>query len=88
MNIDFILGEDKYVKFLVRSAKNDEFTIHSAKYELYLDTELEQIGECTIRGHYIDIKLSPLTKSSLYRLVITYVIADETLKAKARIEVR
>jgi len=88
MDIDFILGEDKHVRFLVHSSKNDEFTIHSAKYELYLDTALEQSGDGTIDGHYIDVKLNPLTKSSLYKLIITYVIADETLKTQVRIEVR
>jgi len=88
MDVDFILGEDKYVKFLVHSAKNDEFTIHKASFELYLDSSLEQNGNCTIDGHYINLKLNPQCASNLYTLVITYIIADETLKYKVRIGVR
>ena len=72
MNINFILGEDKYLKFLVKSTKNEEF-----------ETE----GNCTINEHCITVKLNPLSKSMRYCLEITYYIADEILKKRVQIEV-
>ena len=79
MNINFILGEDKYLKFLVKSTKNEEFEISRATYKLYKDRELETEG--------ITVKLNPLSKSMRYCLEITYYIADEILKKRVQIEV-
>lgn len=49
MNINFILGEDKYLKFLVKSTKNEEFEISRATYKLYKDRELEVVSK--LLGH-------------------------------------
>ena len=85
--INFILGEDKYLKFLVKSTKNEEFEISRATYKLYKDRELETEGNCTINEHCITVKLNPLSKSMRYCLEITYYIADEILKKRVQIEV-
>ena len=87
MNINFILGEDKYLKFLVKSTKNEEFEISRATYKLYKDRELETEGNCTINEHSITVKMNPLRKSMRYCLEITYYIADEILKKRVQIEV-
>lgn len=87
VNINFILGEDKYLKFLVKSTKNEEFEILRATYKLYKDRELETEGNCTINEHCITVKLNPLSKSMRYCLEITYYIADEILKKRVQIEV-
>lgn len=85
--VKYILGEDKYLKFEVKSVKNDSFIIDSAKYDLIDDGTVEVSGDCVIDGHYIKVKLNPKKETILYSLMITYIIADETLKYKVRIEV-
>lgn len=87
MDVEFVLGEDKYVKFLIRSCKGEDFEIESASYILYLDQEEEASGICKIDDHYITAKLSPLCRSKRYCLEVTYHIADEILKKRVRIEV-
>lgn len=83
----YILGEDKHVKLKVRSPNDEPFTILEATYVLSIYGETEISGECEIDGHYLDIKLSPKTKSELYMLEVTYKVADSIRKARARIEV-
>lgn len=46
--IDFILGETKYVKFAVRSRKQEPFSVRSASWELYHNGLLECSGDCEI----------------------------------------
>ena len=75
---NFILGEDKYLKFLVKSLKGEDFEISKATYKLYKDKEIEAEGNCSINEHY---------KSMRYCLEITYCIADEILKKRVQIEV-
>lgn len=84
---NFILGEDKYLKFLVKSLKGEDFEISKATYQLYKDKEIEAEGNCSINEHYITVKLNPLYKSMRYCLEITYCIADEILKKRVQIEV-
>ena len=79
---NFILGEDKYLKFLVKSLKGEDFEISKATYKLYKDKEIEAEGNCSI-----NVKLNPLYKSMRYCLEITYCIADEILKKRVQIEV-
>ena len=85
--INYILGEDKYVRFRVVSLKNEDFEILKATYKLYKDKSLEAEGDCKIKEHYITVKLNPLQKSMRYCLEVTYYIADEILKKKVQIEV-
>ena len=85
--VKYILGEDKYLKFEVKSVKGDSFAIDSAKYDLIDDGVVEASGDCVIDEHFIKVKLKPQKATTLYTLIITYVIAEETLKHKVRIEV-
>lgn len=74
--IDF--GEVRHVKLLVRSCKNENFSITSANYVLRKGDVIEDSGECSIYGHVIDTIISPKT-IGCYKLQITYHILDETL---------
>lgn len=87
MVVHFILGEDKYIKFLIYSTKNDEFTIENASYTLLKDGMVETNGICNIEGHYISVKLKPKEPSTLYALIIKYEIAGEIFKKRIDIEV-
>lgn len=90
--IDFILGENKHVRFLVCSRKEESFSINSASWELYYDGQLEASGSCDIEkrdtGLYLDIMLEPKIRSGKYLLMITYLVGDETKKHAERMEVR
>lgn len=44
----FLLGEDKNIKFLVKSVKDEVFSIREATYELFCDNDLETSGQCQI----------------------------------------
>jgi len=87
MELRYLLGEDKYVRFEVTSTRGDDFSIDSALYALSKDGEVESSGPCTISGHEISVKLKPLFRSCLYTLEVTYCIADETLKKRVELEV-
>lgn len=80
MTVRYILGEDKYVKLLLRSPKNEPFTLEHAEYDLMVRGQVEEHGDAVIDGHYISMKLSPKTRA-FYTLVVTYVVADTTRKA-------
>lgn len=90
--IDFILGENKHVRFLVCSRKEEAFSINSASWELYYDGQLEASGKCDIEnldtGLHLDIMLEPKNRSRKYQLFITYLVGDETKKHVERMEVR
>lgn len=89
--INFVLGEDKHVKFLVVSRKKEPFSIRSALWELYYDGILEISGECVIEtedsGLYLDIKLAPEHRSRKYMLHVKYLAGDEIRKHVERMEV-
>ena len=65
--IDFILGENKYVKFAVRSRKEENFSINSASWELYHNGMLEDSGNCDILRNetelHLQIMLAPKCRS-------------------------
>lgn len=86
MSVNFIQGEDKYVKLLIHSQNDEPFEIEGAEYELRRYTDVEESGECIVDGHYISAKLNP-EKTGQYELIVTYRVADTVRKAKIRIEV-
>lgn len=90
--IDFILGENKHVRFAVCSRKEEAFSISDASWELYYDGNLEAAGACNIEnldsGLHLDIILEPKHRSRKYQLFITYQVADETKKHVECMEVR
>lgn len=86
MNAKYILGEDKHVTLLIHSQNNEPFEIESAQYELKRNGNVEDSGQCVIDGHYVKAKLNPKA-TGLYEYIVTYSVADETRKAKIRIEV-
>lgn len=86
MNAKYILGEDKHVTLLIHSQNDEPFKIESATYELKRSGNVEDSGACVIDGHYVKAKLSP-EATGFYDYIVTYSVADETRKAKIRIEV-
>ena len=90
--IEFILGENKYVKFIIRSRKKEKFAVKETTYELYHEGNLESSGACEILSDgselYLKIMLSPNQRSRRYRLVVTYQIGLETKKHIEDLEVR
>lgn len=90
--IDFILGENKHVRFAVYSRKEEAFSVSSAAWELYHDGQLEAEGECKIEqldsGLHLDIMMEPQKRSRKYTLIITYRVGDETKKHVECMEVR
>lgn len=89
--IRFILGEDRHVKYLVHSVKQEYFTIREAAFRLIHDGETEAEGVCEIvreeEGYSVDAKIQPLNRSRLYVLEITLHIADEVIKNREQMEV-
>lgn len=87
--IKLLLGEQRNLKFLIKSMEDPKaiFNIREAEYELYQDDELEDSGKCTIDGHVLTAFISPKKRSKNYCLIITYKIANETLKDRYCIEV-
>lgn len=84
--VKYILGEDKYIKLWVHSPDNEPFIIEWAEYELALNTEVVDKGQCIVEDHYISRKLAP-SEIGVYILTITYRVADTTRKTKLRLEV-
>lgn len=84
--IQFYMGEDRYVRFLVHASDDEVFTIRTARWSLTCAGQQEADGECLIDEHMISAKISPL-KRSVYHLSITYQVADETLIEKVEVVV-
>ena len=80
-------GEKRKIRLFVHSRKKpeDTFIIRNAKAEIYGD--LTQTIECEIDEHDL-IFLLGIEESGNYKMIITYVIADEVIKNKFEIEVR
>lgn len=80
MKVRFELGENRHVKLLIHSLKNENFEIDSASYSLVKSDEKieESAGPCTIYEHTIDSVISP-QKRGVYLLKVTYQILDEIL---------
>ncbi len=89
--IQFILGEDRHVKYFVHSVESEYFAIRKASWELRLNGETEASGECVItqeeKGWYVDAKIQPQSRSNRYELEITLEIADEVIKNRESMEV-
>lgn len=88
--VKFILGEDRHVKFLVHSNKNERFEITEASWELLMYGKAELSGTCTItvenQENYLDVKLMP-QKTGTYTLMLTYSVGDEIIKNAVEIQV-
>lgn len=86
--VKFILGEDRHIKFLVHSNKNEHFEITEAAWELLKAGKVEQSGACVVsvenEKNYLDIKLSPRQLGTYY-LMLTYTVGDETIKNKEEV---
>ena len=76
-------GEKRKIRLFVHSRKKpeDTFIIRNAK------ADLTQTIECEIDEHDL-IFLLGIEESGNYKMIITYVIADEVIKNKFEIEVR
>lgn len=77
----FILGEEKFVEFQVRSTKAQTVVITSATYELSKPSTTAITGICEIDGDKISTLLEPIEKGT-YLFEVTYVIAEETRKIR------
>lgn len=89
MKTRFVAGEVRHVKLKITSINGDYFGIKEAKWELYTAQSLVPVseGDCTIlENNIIDMVISPRKKVA-HKLVVTYIIADETLKDTVEIEV-
>lgn len=84
--IHFDKGERRHVKLLIHAVDDAPFTIRDARWELAWAGKTETEGECEIDGHMLDMYISPMNKA-IYRLKVTYVIADETLVEQIDVEV-
>lgn len=89
MQVEFILGEDKYVKIRVYDPVGAHFAIFGAQYELIRYGRPIEKGNAIISGedeHEISARISPPEKGG-YVLEFTYQVADTTRKARVDIEV-
>lgn len=84
--IDFLLGEEKYLDFMVRHENNEKFYIQSAEYRLIRRDEVEDSGKMKVEQQKLSVKLNP-RKMGHYILEVTCKIADETRKARFFIDV-
>lgn len=89
MKVTFDLGETRHVKLLIHSCKGDDFEIVSASYQFVqkgAETP-EDEGASVIMEHVIDQVITPKNKG-WYNLIVTYMIADETLIENVEVQVR
>lgn len=77
----FILGEEKYLDFEVRSKSLHTIVITSAYYKLMRGANVILSGNCEINGDRISILLEPPERGD-YVLELTYTVAPETRKEK------
>lgn len=89
--LQFILGEDRHVRYFVHTEKNEDFAIKEAEFSLIYDGRTEASGNCAIareeNGNYLDIKLQPERRSRKYEIEVTIRVADEIIKHRERMEV-
>lgn len=78
---EFILGEEKYIDFQVRSSIAQTVVITSATYELSKPGSTAITGICEIDGDKISTLLEPPEKGT-YLFEVTYIIAEETRKVR------
>lgn len=83
---DFILGEEKYVKFKATSCDNAPVVITSATYVLYKGDEAVTTGSCTVDGSEFMALIEP-DEAGDFVLEVTYTVAPETRKVRVAINV-
>lgn len=86
MNVEFILGESKYIDFTVTSATNEQFVIAAASYQLKDGSTVIASGQCSIDGTTISALLTPAVRGR-FALEIAYTIPPETRKARVYVNV-
>lgn len=86
MNVEFILGESKYVDFSITSKANEPFVIASANYQLKDGSTVMSSGSCEIDGTTVSALLSPAQRGR-FALEVTYTIPPETRKARVYVNV-
>lgn len=84
--VRFFLGEEKHIRLMVHSTRNDPFSIRNATWELSWAGRVEASGTCEVDDHILDAIICP-KKATVYQLAITYRIADETLIEKIEVVV-
>lgn len=84
--IDFLLGEEKYLDFMVRHENNEKFYIQSAEYRLIRRDEVEDSGKMIVDHQKMSVRLNP-KEMGHYILEVTCKIAAETRKARFFIDV-
>jgi hypothetical protein len=83
---EFILGEEKYLDFQVRSAITQTVVITSATYTLTKAGAVDITGVCIINGNKISVLIEP-PELGMYLLEVTYIIADEKRKTRVYLSV-
>ncbi len=83
---EFILGEEKYIDFQVRSSITQTVVISSATYTLSKNGIIDISGVCIINGSKISVLLEP-PELGVYLLEITYIIAEEKRKVRVSLSV-
>lgn len=85
--VNFITGEHKYVRLLIKAVNNQVFAIHNATWELIKNGTVEAFGDCIIDDHIINAFISPADQGG-YKLKITYQVANEILIEVVEVSVR
>lgn len=86
MNIEFILGEQKYLDFNITSRTNEQFVISASTYQLKDGAEVLDNGNCDINGATLTVLLAP-NKRGRFILEVSYTIPPETRKARVFVNV-
>lgn len=84
----FILGERKEVTVRISSAKSVPFTIRNPAYELVQNTTGSVVlsGDANVIDHDVYVLVEP-PAVGLYRLIFSYDIGTERLKAAVQLQV-
>ena len=91
-NVEFKLGEKKYVCISVKSTNKKPFDVTSAKYILKNGDQKEASGECEIskrddKEAILSALIQPMIKGTIYTLEYTYEIPPEIIKYEVKIKV-
>lgn len=84
---DFILGEEKYIKFRATSCDDIPIIITDANYTLTQNNVMESSGKCAIVNNDEILTLICPKNIGEYILEVTYTIAPETRKVRVAINV-
>ena len=83
---DFILGEEKCIKFKATSCDNVPVVVTDATYTLTKGEEVVSSGVCSVNGAEFAALIQP-TETGEHLLTVTYIIAPETRKVRVAIHV-